>query len=464
MPTIVGDLGGFALLAWVFAAYMLTQAVTIPIYGRLADLYGRKRILFIGFTIFLVGSLLCGLAPSMLMLVIFRAVQGIGAGAILPVTLTIVGDAYPSIERVKVQPHIASVYAGSSIIGPVLGAFIVQHLTWPLIFWLNIPIGALAMGMLAVFFKEQPRIIKHNLDMAGAALLMTSLTALLVAMLQADKLGWWILLLLAICAVTYFLFLRVERRSPEPLLPPALWRDRTLLASNVGSFAIGGVLMSVSAFLPTYVQGILGGSVFTAGVSLSIMSFSWPVAATVGSRIMVRTTYRTTAVAGGIMLVIGTLMLAGLATVPVEINRHILNGWWPTAAAFVIGAGLGFMNTSLHISMQEAATAHRGIATATQAFMRMLGGTFGTAIVGAALNLNMAWKLPGVHDAVQTIMDPALREKVSAADINRLTGAIGDSLGNSFWLAVLLGIMGFITAWMVPHVRPGRLSEQSAKT
>ena len=460
MPTIAADLGGFSLLAWVFAAYMLTQAVTIPIYGRMADLYGRKRVLFVGLGIFLVGCVLCGFAPSMLWLVIFRALQGIGAGAVMPVTLTIVGDAYPALERVRVQPYIASVFASSSIVGPVLGAFIVQNVSWQLIFWFNIPIGLLAIGVLARFYKETPRVVEHTLDATGALLLMLSITGILLAMLQADTLGWWIVPLVIASMLAFFLFLRVEKRSPEPLLPSPLWRNRTLLACNIGSFGIGGALMGVGAFLPTYLQAVMGSSVLESGIALSVMSFSWPLAATISSRvIMVRTSYRTSAVAGGITMVAGGFSLAALAALPLAVNAQILWGWWPTASAFLIGAGMGMMNAAQHISMQEAAGAHRGIATATQQFTRQLGGSFGTAIMGAVLNLSLAAKLPNVRDPVETMMDPALRGNFPASVLHALTIGVGDSLSRVFWVSLLFTILAAATGWMVPRVKPGKLHE-----
>lgn len=463
MPTIVADLGGFSLLAWVFASYMLTQAVTIPIYGRLADLYGRKRILFFGLGLFLVGCVLCGFAQSMLWLVIFRAIQGIGAGAILPVTLTIVGDAYPALERVKVQPYLAGVFAGSSIAGPAIGAFIVENMSWQLIFWFNVPVGIVAIIMLAVFLQEKPRVVKHTLDIWGALLLMAAITGVLVAMLEATHLGWWIIPLAAASAAVFMIFLRMEKNSPEPMLPATLWRDRTLLAANLGSFAVGAVLMGVSAFLPTYLQGVMGDSVLKAGMALTVMSFSWPLASTIGSRIMIRTTYRTTAVAGGVILVLGALSLAMLALLPFDLRANLFGGWSLTVAAFIVGAGLGFMNSSLHISMQEAATAHRGIATATVAFMRMAGGTFGAAALGAVLNLSVALKLPDVEDPVQIVMDPALREKLSAPELTRISTAVGDSLGNVFWVTVGIAVISAALVWMVPHIRPGQLAPAQIK-
>jgi len=460
MPTIIADLGGFSLLAWVFAAYMLTQAVTIPIYGRLADLYGRKNVLFFGLGLFLVGSLLCGFAPSMLMLVVFRAIQGIGAGAVMPVTLTIVGDSYPALERVRVQPYLASVFAGSSIIGPVLGAFIVEQLSWPLIFWLNVPIGLIAVAMLAVHYKEKTRTVEHTINASGALLLMLSITALLIAMLQADVLGWWVLPLSALAAGLFTLFIKVEKRSREPLLPAELWRDRTLFASNVGGFAVGASIMAVSVFLPTYMQGIKGSSVLASGVALSVLSFSWPIASTIGTRVMVRTTYRALAITGGVSLAVGSLAIAIIMALPFASLSEWVGMWGPAVASAFVGAGCGMLNSAQHISMQEAAGTNRGIATATQSFMRMVGSTFGTAILGTVLNLSLTAKAPNAHDAVQTLMEPGARMKLPAAKVDQLVAAVGGSITNVFWFSLAIALFAAASAWLVPNVQPGKLREK----
>jgi EmrB/QacA subfamily drug resistance transporter len=252
MPTIVADLGGFALFSWVFAAYLLAQAVTIPIYGRLADLYGRRRVFFVGGALFLVGSTLCGLAPSMLLLVAFRALQGVGAGAIIPVAQTIISDIYAPAERAKIQGYLSSVWGFSAIIGPLLGAFIVEHLSWSLIFWINLPIGAAAIVMLALYLPEEKLHRPHSIDFAGAALMALGIGTLMFTLLNASQLGWWMLPLFLLSAVAVVLLIAQERRSTEPLLPLGLWRDRIILAGNVGGLAIGAAMMGTSAFLPTY--------------------------------------------------------------------------------------------------------------------------------------------------------------------------------------------------------------------
>ena len=253
--------------------------------------------------------------------------------------------------------------------------------------------------------------------------------------------------------------LKMERRSPEPLLPPVLWQNRTLMGSNIGSFVIGAALMGVSAFLPTYLQSVMGQSVLASGMALSIMSFSWPIAATISTRIMIRSTYRKTAVGGAVMMVAGTVALTGFAAAPLSVSLP-LAGWFPTAAAFLIGAGLGTMNSAQMISMQEAAPNHRGVATGMQTFMRMVGSTFGTALLGAVLNLSLTMKIPKAHDPLQTLMDPALREKLPARELTDLVAGVSGSLTNVFWVTLAIAIIAGIAMWTVPDVQPGKLHEQ----
>lgn len=461
MPTIVSDLGGFALLGWVFAAYLLTQAISIPIYGRLADLYGRKRILFVGLAIFLLGSFLCGWAPNMLALVLARGVQGLGAGAVLPITLTIVGDAYPARERVKIQPYIAGVFAGSSIIGPVLGAFIVENTDWAFIFWFNIPIGIIAVLMLAVFLKERPRPVEHRIDVAGALTLIIAVAAILLALLQADALGWWAFALVGLSVWFLSIFLRLEKRSPEPLLSPILWRDRTLLTGNLSSFMIGGAIMGMTAFLPTYLQGVMEYDVQRTGIVLVVLSLSWPLSSTISARIMLRTSYRTTAVLGGALLVSGALGLALMAGAPEPLRKTMLWGSWPLVIAIFFGSGMGFSNSTQHIAMQEAAGGKsRGAATSGFAFMRMMGAAFGTAILGGVLNLSLAFKIPGVQEPVQTLMDPARRVLVPQDQIQVLSLAVGDALDNVFWMMLVLAVATALIVRGTPAVKPGQLAPE----
>ena len=448
MPTIIADLGGFSLIGWVFAVYLLTQAITIPIYGRLADLYGRKRVFFFGAALFLLGSILCGFSPNMYWLIGFRLLQGLGAGAVMPIATTIIGDVYGPDERPKVMGYLSSVWGFSAIIGPLLGAFIVEHLPWALVFWVNLPIGLLAMALLARYLPSGERVRNHALDWAGTAWMTLFVASLLLALLQADTLGIWVAPMLLLAALSLWLLVRQERRAPEPLFPLALWRSRVIVAGNVGGLAIGAAMMGISAFLPTFIQGAMGGSPLQAGTTLALMSIGWPLASTFSGRLMLLTSYRTTALLGAGLLVAGGAILLLL-----QPDGGLL---WGRVAAFMVGAGMGLCNTTFLVSVQNAAHhSIRGIATACTVFTRMMGSAIGTAILGATLNINLQLRLPQVADPVQQLMDPARRAALDAEALGALSHQVALSLHWVFLVSALVSLCALGAALLVPaHQRP----------
>ena len=441
IPTIVADLGGFALFGWVFGAYLLAQAVSIPIYGRLADLYGRKQVMFTGTAIFLVGSTLCGLAPSMLALILFRAVQGLGAGAILPIASTIVGDIYTPAERARVQGWLSSVWGFSAVVGPLLGAFIVTSLHWSVIFWVNLPIGVAAVAALAVFFPETRQSRPRRIDYAGAVLMVLAVGLLMFALMQASTLGWWTFAILGASALAFTALAFQARTVAEPLLPFGLWRNRTILAGNLGCIAIGATMMGCSAFLPVYIQGVRGLPVLAGGTAVALMSIGWPLAATLGGRLMLVTSYRFNIILGGAILVVGAVIL------PLAMQGEGL--FWIDIAAFIIGVGLGLGSSTFMVAVQSAADQPmRGIATASTVFARMVGSALGTAILGAVLNFGLAGRFGA--DPVQTLMDPPARAALAAPDLARLSGAVDVALHHVFWVAAALAVLTFAIAFLTP--------------
>src|SRR6195952_2096376 len=279
IPTIVSDLGGFNLFTWVFTVYLLTQAVTIPVYGRLADIYGRKPVFFVGTAIFLVGTILCGLAWDMPSLVCFRALQGCGAGAIQPSAATILGDIYTPAERGRIQGLVSSVFGVSAVIGPSLGAFLVAHMSWRAVFWVNVPIGIAAIVMIAAFLDESVQHRRHRIDWAGSLLLLLAVGSLMLALVQSGTLGTPTLAaLIAVGTIALIGLFLHERSTAEPMLPLELWRNRVIVVGSLGNFTSGAMMMGVSAFLPTYIQGAMGRGAVAGGLVLGAMSVSWAVA------------------------------------------------------------------------------------------------------------------------------------------------------------------------------------------
>src|SRR5579875_1992870 len=305
LPSIVADLGGFHLFSWVFAVYLLGQAVTVPIYGRLADLYGRKRVFVAGTLLFLVSSGFCGFSRNMIMLIAFRALQGFGAGAIMPITVTVVGDIYPGALRARAQGYLSGVWGIAAVSGPLLGAFLVERVTWAAVFWVNLPVGAICLALFAVALREAPHRQRRSIDYLGATLLMIGSGALMLALIQWSHLPVALRVVLpglATLALVAFAF--SERHSAEPMMPPDLWRIPAVAASNVAAFAIGGALIGVTAFVPTYVQGVMGRNAVIAGFALTAMSLSWSLTTILMGHLTIaaRASYRVLAVCGGAAL------------------------------------------------------------------------------------------------------------------------------------------------------------------
>jgi EmrB/QacA subfamily drug resistance transporter len=446
IPTIVADLGGFNLFSWVFTIYLLTQAVSIPVYGRLADLYGRRPVIFAGTGLFLTGSALCGLAWDMPSLIVFRALEGFGAGAIQPIAATILGDIYSPEERARVQGLVSSVFGIAAVIGPSMGAFLIQYITWRAVFWVNIPIGLLAILMLAFFLKENVLARQHRIDWLGSGLLLVGFSALMLALVQGGQLGATAVaglvgIGLAALAALYW----HERSTPEPMLPLELWRsNRLVVVGSLGSCFAGAVMMGVSAFLPAYVQGAMGYSALSGGLVLGAMSVSWALASIVAGRFMARTSYRTVAIVGALALIVGGLILVVL--------RPDHGPLFASAGSFVIGIGMGFCNTVFIVSIQASVPwRQRGAATSSSMFLRFVGQAVGAAGCGAVLNFSMRALDPGAAGAVDALLDPALRLTIPPEEVTRLTGILAQSLRNAYGLAAFLAVVTLAISFGLPH-------------
>ncbi len=447
MPTIIADLGGFSQFGWVFSIYLLTQAVSVPLYGRLADMWGRKRLLFIGVTLFLLGSILCGFAHNMTWLILFRAFQGLGAGAIMPLTSTIVADVYSPRERASVQGWLSSVWGIAAIIGPLSGAWLVQHFSWSVIFWVNVPIGVLSMLLLARFLPTREHHQDSALNLTGSCWLMICVTALLVALLQAEVLGYWLLPFLALALVAAWRLKHHEQRADAPLFPLEIWRSRLIVAGNVGNLIIGATMMGISAFLPTWIQGITGGTPLQAGSALAMMSIGWPLASTLSGRLMLVTSYRFTAQMGALLLIAGSALLLLLRS-----DSSIMQAGF---TAFVMGTGMGMTSTTFLVSVQNHAHYDiRGICTASIMFSRMIGSAIGTALMGAVLNLNLSRRLPQAEDPMQKIMSHESRQALPEATLHAWTGQIATSLHWVFVVSLLIALLTLGVAWLMPRQRP----------
>jgi EmrB/QacA subfamily drug resistance transporter len=388
VPQIVADLGGFSLFPWIFSIYLLTQAVTVPIYGRLSDVFGRKPVLLVGVGGFLAGSVLCAVAWNMVTLIVFRGVQGLAAGAILPTTTTIVGDLYAPAERGRIQGYISSVWGVSSIVGPALGGFFAQYWTWRGIFWLNLPIGFGAAWLIQRHLHERVERRAHRIDYAGALTLTVSCSLLILALLEGGVSWAWSspasTVLFAAAALLLVAFVQIERTVAEPILPLWIFGHRTLLAGNLAGLAIGAILIGQSSYVPTYAQRVVGVGAVVAGFAMAAMTVGWPIAATLAPRVYLRVDFRSTALLGGVIAVAGCLLLALFVGGGSGI-------WRVAVASFVLGVGLGFASVSTVVAVQSVVGwGQRGVVTGSNMFIRTLGSAVGIAVFGSIANSRLA--------------------------------------------------------------------------
>jgi len=445
MPTIAGQLGDFNLFTWVFASYILTSAVTTPVYGRLADLYGRKLIYYIGAALFIAGSLLCGLASNMLWLVFFRMVQGMGAGALQPLTVTILSDIYSGPDRAKVLAWQSSIWGLAAILGPVIGAFVVQFLTWPYIFWINVPIGIATLAVMALAFDEKMERRDHKVDYLGSVLMMLGAGALLLAAIQSQELptNVFIALIVGGALLLAALFLH-ERRTPEPIVPFNLWRIRTVTVSNFGAACIGAVLACATLYLTAFVQGVLGFSPIWAGTVYAAQSFAWSCGSLIAARLLSRINFASTAAIGSTLLIIGSITLAAM-----DNTAGIV---WVTIGAVTIGVGMGLCNTTFVLACQsEVGWSDRGGAVSTNIFLRMIGMSIGAGICGAVVNFWLARLAPGAFDVVRQLLDPELRAALSPATLAEVSGVFWMALRYVYIAGVLFGAGALVCALSLPR-------------
>ncbi|MGX5716753.1 MFS transporter [Arthrobacter sp. MAHUQ-56] len=383
VPSIVSDIGGFSNFPWLFSAYLLAQAVSVPIYGKLSDMAGRKPIILTGIGLFLLGSVLCGVAWSMPSLIAFRALQGLGAGAVLPVSITIAGDIYSLEERAKVQGYLASVWAISSVVGPSLGGVFSALGIWRGIFLVNVPLCLLAGWMLVRTLHENVERARHKVDYAGAVLLAGSLGLLILGALQGGQAWPWnspvSYGIFVVGAVLLAAFLLVERRAAEPILPSWVVSRRLLATTALVSFGVGAVMIGLTSYVPTFLEGALSSSPLVAGLALAALTLGWPLSASQAGKFYLRIGFKATALIGVAVAVAGLLILSLTAGAP---NVVLI-----ALSCFVVGLGLGLLATPTLISAQSSVPWHeRGVVTSTNMFARSIGSALGVAVFGAVAN------------------------------------------------------------------------------
>jgi len=440
MPTVIGQIGGIQLYAWVFSAYLLTSTVTVPIYGKLADLYGRKPVFLSATAIFLVSSMLCGQSQSMEQLIAFRLLQGVGAGGMLPITQTVLGDLYSLEERARITGVFSSVWGISGLMGPAIGGFLTEHASWRWAFYVNSPLCILSILLIGRFLHEHIEHKRHRIDYLGAIILSAAVVALLVGL--QNQMPW----LYLVAAVLVPLFIWQERRASEPLVPLYLFGQRIIGVSTLGALFTGWLLFGQTTFVPPFVQGVLGATPTIAGFVMAGSSIGWPMASAVSGRLVLRWGFRTPCVAGAATLVVGYVLLW---LMPPDAPL-----WYPTLTQFVTGAGFGFASLVFIFAAQNAVGwEQRGVVTGANQFARSIGGTIGVSIAGAIFSGGVA-AAAGAGVNANDLLSPTVRAALPAAQLQVLEGALVGSLHSVYLLFIGLALATVAVAALLPGGPP----------
>jgi len=454
VPQIVGDLGGFSVFSWLFSGYLLAVTVTLPVYGKLSDTFGRKPVLIAGSALFLLGSLLCALAWNMGALIAFRIVQGLGGGALQGTVQTLAADLYPLKERPKIQSKLSTVWAVSAVAGPGVGGVLAAYADWRWIFLVNVPIGAVALWLIARYLHEPERDrpdTRARVDWAGALAVFACGGVLLTALVQGGVawawLSWPSISLFGTGLALVAVVVAVERRAAEPIIPGWVWRRRTIAAVNLALGALGLLMVAPTVFLPTYAQSVLGLAPVTAGFVLSVWTLSWPVSAAFSQHVYRRIGFRNTA-----MLGIGS---AALILFAFPFLPYPGRAWQPTLLMLLLGAALGLFQLPLIVGVQSTVGwSERGTTTASVLFCRQTGQTMGAALFGAVANGVLASRLGGAGD-----LDSVTRALDSGAAPEATRRAIADAVHAVYLGASCAAALAFLVLLLLAPRRFPVLTE-----
>lgn len=464
MPTVIASLGGLNHYSWVFSAYLVTSTVTVPVWGKLSDLYGRRLLYQIGIGIFLLGTLLSGFSATMEQLIVFRAIQGLGAGALIPLGMTIIGDIFTVEERSRMQAYFSGVWGLSSVVGPIVGGFITDQISWRWVFFINLPIGIVTALIIGFALKEPERDRKATVDYAGAALLMVAISLLMLALVEGGASLTTLfspdnILILSAAAFLLALFVLVEKRAADPIIPFELFRNRTISVSVAAGFLAGVAMFGAISFIPLFAQGALGATATEAGSLLTPLMLSWVTLSVVGGRALIKSGYRNISIVGFIILTLGFVFLA--------LFERDTPRFWLYFDLILIGAGLGLTMLTLLIAVQQAVEPTKlGVATSLNQFSRAIGGAFGVAIMGASLTAGLAAQLDNaaqsgninltVEQAAafaanpNALIDPQAKSALAPETLDILQQAMAMAIHRVFWIGAVLSAMALVAAFFLP--------------
>jgi EmrB/QacA subfamily drug resistance transporter len=452
LPKIVSDLNGFEHLSWVVTAYLVTSTVTVPLYGKLSDLYGRRRLFLVAITVFLIGSALCGAAQSMGQLIAFRALQGVGAGGLIPLSQAAIADLFPPRERGRYQGYISGMWAIAAVAGPLLGGTLSDHASWRWIFYINLPLGLIALAVVMRTMPKQSETRAHRIDYLGAALLSGAITAILLATVWGGTSypwdSWQVIGTGAAGIVLAIAFGFWERRAPEPLLPLELFKNRIVAVSCSAGLVIGALLFAVTIYAPVFMQDVLGSSATNSGALLIPLSAGWVVSSViVGQRVARTGRYKIWPIIGSTLVLLGFVLLSTLGT---GSTLALVSGY-----LVLVGIGMGVMYQIYIIASQNAVPPNQiGVVTGQLNFFRSMGGSFAVAGLGALLTDRLGVELVKQLGRAGERIDPndVVRSGTSHVRGRQAEGvqtALSNSVHDVFLVCVPIAVIGLVLAFML---------------
>lgn len=459
MPTIVGQLGGLSIYSWVFSAFMLASTTSVPVFGKLSDIYGRRPVYAAAMLLFLAGSFLCGQAQNMPQLIAYRAIQGLGAGGLIPLAFTLIGDMFTLEQRAKMQGFFSGVWGVSSVIGPLLGGFLVDQVSWHWVFLINLGPGLVALLLVWLVWQDKPReagVTAARVDYLGAILLTVGVVTLLMGLFELGTALGWALLVLAVLFLAALAW--VERRAAEPILPLPLFRDRIFAAGCAHGVLSGWAMFGSLSFVPLFVQAVLGTSATAAGATLTPMLLGWVFASIIGSRLLLRVSYRALALTGMTLLTIGAGLMAWIDVNSSQINLMI--------NLALMGVGMGLSIPPFLIAIQSTVRPRdMGAATSTLQFSRSIGGALGVSVMGAVLSFRLAARLAeaGLDPAtisVDTLIDPVAQAASNLVMEGTLRTALAGAIQGVFVIALIAAALGLLATTFAPAGRIAHLVAQ----
>jgi EmrB/QacA subfamily drug resistance transporter len=445
MPTIVGQLGGLEHYSWVFSAFMLASTTVVPLYGKLSDIYGRRSIYAIAMVLFLIGSVLCGWATNMTQLIFARALQGIGAGGIMPLAFILIGEMFSLEQRARMQGLFSGVWGVSSIVGPLLGGFIVDQFSWHWIFYINVIPGLIAGALVVFGWKDQARSHERPaIDYAGAAILTAAIITLLLGLMEFGTSNSWTLL--GGSVVLFIILWWVETHAADPILPIPLFRDALFSTATAHGLMTGWAVFGTISFIPLFVQSVLGANATQAGITITPMLLGWVAASIFGTRIMLKVGYRNLGLGGTALFTVGAFLLL---FINITSNQLLL-----MIFVTMMGVGMGLAIPAFVIAVQTSVERkHLGTATSMLQFSRSIGGTLGVSVMGAALSMTLASRLTAAGldpNLVTELLDPS---SASGTVIDAgVRVAMADAVHLIFVIAFVAAALGLLSAFFAPRI------------